>query len=175
MGFMMIEIAVIQKLNLLIANPLYSVAVTISALMIFSGIGAGFAQRYCREPKKGIKIGVAGIIGALALHAFVIAPLVPSLLGLPELLRIALAVAFIAPLGFFMGFPYPLGLQVISDKREALMPWGLAINGSVSVFAAVLTTILSMHFGFVFVFVLAALFYLIAFVTFPARVRFSEG
>jgi spermidine synthase len=175
MGFMLIEISVIQKLNLFISNPLYSVALVIGALMIFSGIGAGYAARYRGEAaKKGIKIGVTGILGALALHAFVFAPIMQPLLVLPEILRILVVVLFLAPLGFFMGFPFPLGLQVVSDKREKLMPWGLAINGSVSVFASVLTSILSMHFGFVFVFVLAALFYLIAWMTFPGRIRFSE-
>nr|HPN82321.1 hypothetical protein [Spirochaetota bacterium] len=113
-------------------------------------------------------------LGSLALHAFVFAPLMQPLLGLPEFFRIVIVILFLAPLGFFMGFPYPLGLQVLSDKREHLMPWGLAINGSVSVFASVLTSILSMHFGFVFVFILAALFYLAAWLTFPTRIRFSN-
>lgn len=174
MGFMLIEMAVIQKLNLFIANPLYSVALVIGVLLIFSGIGAGFASRYRGEAaKKGISVGVVGILAALALHVFVFAPLMQVLLNLPELLRTMIVILFLAPLGFFMGFPYPLGLQVLSDKREQLMPWGLAINGSVSVFASVLTSILSMHFGFVFVFFLAALFYLAAWGTFPARIRFS--
>jgi len=175
MGFMLIEIAVIQKLNLFIANPLYSVALVIGALLIFTGIGAGYASRYRGDAaKKGITVGVAGILGSLALHAFVFAPLMQPLLGLPEFFRIVIVILFLAPLGFFMGFPYPLGLQVLSDKREHLMPWGLAINGSVSVFASVLTSILSMHFGFVFVFILAALFYLAAWLTFPTRIRFSN-
>ncbi len=175
MGFMLIEIAVIQKLNLFIANPLYSVALVIGVLLIFSGIGAGFASRYRgEEAKKGITVGVSGILAALALHAFVFAPLMQPLLALHELLRIMIVILFLAPLGFFMGFPFPLGLQVLSDKREKLMPWGLAINGSVSVFASVLTSILSMHFGFAFVIFLAALFYVAAWVTFPARIRFSS-
>ena len=147
----------------------------IGALLIFTGIGAGYASRYRGDAaKKGITVGVAGILGSLALHAFVFAPLMqpPSRVAgvLPDRDRDSL----LAPLGFFMGFPYPLGLQVLSDKREHLMPWGLAINGSVSVFASVLASILSMHFGFVFVFIWLRCSISQLAGCFPTRIRFSN-
>ncbi len=169
MGFMFIEIAVIQKLTLFLANPLYSVAFVISALLIFSGLGSQFSGRYTDRPLKGITVGVSGVIGSLLLHVFLFTPLLGTLIGFPEIIRIVIALIFLAPLGFFMGFSFPLGLQVISNRKEKFLPWALSINGSVSVFATVATSILSMQLGFIAIFLIAAGLYLVAYFSFPGR------
>jgi len=167
MGYMFIEIAVIQKFVLFIANPIYSVAVVIATLLITSGIGSSFSRRYKKTPLQGVTIGVLGIVMLLLLHMFLVPVFVNRFLGLSQEIRISISFLLLAPLGFFMGFPFPLGLHVLAQKREILLPWGLAINGSVSVFATVFTSILSMHLGFTVVFLFAAALYLLAYASFP--------
>ena len=169
LGFMLIEISVIQKLNLVIANPLYSVALVISSLLIFSGLGAGFSSRFSARPVRGITVAAAGIVAALVLHSLLFAFATPLFLSLSQAGRILVAVISLAPVGFFMGMPFPLALEHLGAKNESMLPWGLAVNGSVSVFAAVFTGIVSMHFGFTIVIVLAILCYGLAFVSFPGR------
>ena len=172
MAYMLIEIAVIQEFTLFIANPLYSVALVVSSLLIFSGVGSGFSSRYTNKPFKGIMLGVLGIILFLCMHMFIFPTFLNKLFGLPEVMRMCIAILFLGPLGFFMGFPFPLGLQVLSDRKEVFLPWALAINGSVSVFATVFTSILSIQLGFVIVFLLAAGFYLLAYFNFPGRIKY---
>ena len=169
LGFMLIEISVIQKLNLVIANPLYSVALVISSLLIFSGIGAGFSSRFSKTPVRGITVAAIGIAASLLLHTLVFALATPEFLSLGQIGRIAVAVISLAPVGFFMGMPFPLALEHLGSKNESLLPWGLAVNGSVSVFAAVFTGIVSMHLGFTAVIVIALACYMLAFVSFPGR------
>ncbi|HEY1407251.1 MAG TPA: hypothetical protein VF857_11625, partial [Spirochaetota bacterium] len=169
LGFMLVEISVIQKLTLVIANPLISVALVISSILIFSGLGSRFSSRYVKRPKKGIIVAVAGIVGTLILHVGAFALLSHSILSLSEMPRIIIAVISLAPVGFFMGMPFPLGLQLLSDRNETFMPWALSVNGSVSVFAAVFTTILSMHLGFAFVIAIAIVCYSCALIAFPGR------
>ncbi len=169
MGFMFIEIAVIQKLTLFLANPLYSVAFVISALLVFSGLGSQFSSRYTDRPLRGITVGVSGVIGSLLLNVFLFTPLFGTLIGFPVIIRIVIALIALAPLGFFMGFPFPLGLQIISNRREKFLPWALSINGSVSVFATVVTSILSMQLGFTMIYLIAAGLYSAAYFSFPGR------
>ncbi len=166
---MLVEMSVIQKLTLVIANPLYSVAVVISSILIFSGLGARFSGRFRENPVRGINIAVAGIILGMVFNIAMFALFAEFFLSLPAAVRIIIAILSLAPAGFCMGMPFPLGLQVLSDRREAFMPWALAVNGSVSVFAAVLTNILSMHLGFAVVAFIAIMCYCIAVVSFPGR------
>jgi hypothetical protein len=80
-----------------------------------------------------------------------------------------LAAALIAPLGLAMGMPFPLGLASLGASRPALVPWAWAVNGFASVVAAVLATVLAIHWGFTAVVILAALLYLLAADTFPGE------
>jgi spermidine synthase len=169
LGFMLVEISVIQKLNLVIANPLYSVALVISALLIFSGIGSRMSEKMFQDKNRTIRIAVIGVVVSMILHVVVFSVFSRTFLSYNEVMRIIIAVISLAPLGFFMGMPFPLGLQAVSDKNESFMPWALAINGSVSVFAAVFTSILSMHFGFTLVMAVAVVCYLVAYLSFPGK------
>ncbi len=169
LGFMLVEMSVIQKLTLVIANPLYSVAVVISSLLIFSGLGARVSGRFRENPVKGITVAAAGTILGMLFNVALFAFFTDSFLSLPAAVRMVIAVLSLAPVGFFMGMPFPLGLQVLGDRKDAFMPWALAVNGSVSVFAAVLTNILSMHLGFWVVAVIAICCYSLALVSFPGR------
>ena len=79
-------------------------------------------------------------------------------------LRILGAIVLIAPLGFAMGMPFPLGLARLAVDAESLIPWAWAINACASVVAAILATVLAIHIGFAAVIVLAVVLYAIAFV-----------
>jgi hypothetical protein len=86
-------------------------------------------------------------------------------MGLAIGTKMALAAALIAPLGLAMGMPFPLGLASLGARRPALVPWAWAVNGFASVVAAVLATVLAIHWGFSAVVFLAATLYLLAAVT----------
>lgn len=45
-GFMFIEMAFIQRFTLLLAHPLYAVAVVLCAFLLFAGLGARWSERY---------------------------------------------------------------------------------------------------------------------------------
>jgi hypothetical protein len=73
-----------------------------------------------------------------------------------------LSLALIAPLGFFMGMPFPLGLARLSQQAPGFVPWAWGINGFASVVSAVLATLLAIEFGFNVVIVTALVLYAVA-------------
>jgi hypothetical protein len=83
-------------------------------------------------------------------------------MGLPDTARILISVGLIAPLAFFMGMPFPLGLTRMEATDARLIPWAWGINGCASVTGAVLATLLAIHVGFTAVVVTAMLLYLLA-------------
>jgi hypothetical protein len=78
-----------------------------------------------------------------------------------------IAVMLIAPLAFAMGMPFPLGLVSVAARTPVLVPWAWAVNGFASVVAAILATLLAIHWGFNAVLILAAVLYLTAALNFP--------
>jgi hypothetical protein len=89
-------------------------------------------------------------------------------MALHEGIRIVLSLALIAPLGVFMGLPFPLGLTRVSARAPALVPWAWGVSGCFSVISAILATILAIHFGIAAVVLLAAGLYLAAAAIFRA-------
>ena len=71
--------------------------------------------------------------------------------GWPLPLRIALTVLLLSPLGLCLGIFMPLGLRTVASltpHAEEYVAWAWAINGFFSVISSVLTTMLSMSYGF---------------------------
>ena len=167
-AFMFIEIAFMQRFVLFLSHPLYAFTVVLSAFLLFAGLGSGSAVWLARRwaPERGPAIirspvtpAVAGIIAIAASYLLLLPPLFDWLAPLPQVARVVVSLALIAPLAFCMGMPFPLGLRRVSQNAPALVPWAWGINGCASVMAAVLATLLAVHFGFTAVVALALVFY----------------
>ncbi len=96
----------------------------------------------------------------MALVALVIARVLPGIaLGLPDLAKIAISVALVAPLAFVMGMPFPIALRRLS---EVDIPWAWGINSTASVLSSMIATLVAVHFGFSVLVALAAALYAVA-------------
>jgi hypothetical protein len=161
LGFMFIEIVLIQRFILYLGHPIYSVAAVIAALLISSGIGSYVSSRFTVR-KRTLRIAAAVVAGA----ALVYIPLLPAFLertiGLPLAVKGLLSFIIIAPPAFAMGMPFPLGLKYISMRNEALVPWAWGINGCMSVLSTALATIIAVELGFTTVMLCAVAAYTVA-------------
>jgi len=165
-AFMFIEIAFIQKFVLFLSHPLYAVAVVLFAFLLFAGIGSAASRRLHDGSAPMLRHAEAAVVVAIALSAALCLSLLPWLfenaVALPDSLRIVISAALIAPLAFFMGMPFPIGLARVEAGDARLVPWAWAINGCASVTGAVLATLLAIHTGFTAVVVAALVLYTVA-------------
>ena len=166
LAFLFVEIAFIQKFILFLSNPLYSVAVVLSGFLLFAGLGSASSERLARRlPWPGVSpvtVAVAAI-AVLALGYVLVLPAVfGRFIGLADPAKIIVSLALIAPLAFFMGMPFPLGLKRLSGLAPGFLPWAWGINGFASVVSAVLATLLAIEFGFNVVILLALVLYALA-------------
>ena len=82
--------------------------------------------------------------------------------GLPAAGRYVLAAAVIAPLGFLMGLPMPMGLTrlaAVGAGQDALIPWAWGINGFASVLAPPLALAAAMTWSYLVVAMAAVALY----------------
>ena len=177
LGFMVAEMVLIRKLTLFLASPLYATTIVLAAILLFSGLGSGYAERF--GPRRTRALGVAALGIGLSVLFWVTAadPLLRVLLGLPTVVRMLVATVLIAPMAFCLGFPFPTGMAALdaSERLRPLVPWAWGINGATSVVAAVLTDLGSIHFGFRAMLVCVAGIYLVAWIVFPGRDTETQG
>ena len=166
LAFLFIEIAFIQKFILFLSHPLYAIAVVLCGFLVFAGLGSGYSDYFSRQCRKisrsPITLSVAGITTFALLYLFLLPPLFHRLISLPDIGKILVSILLIAPLAFFMGMPFPLGLLYVASKSSDFIPWAWGINGCASVISAVLASVLAIHFGFTAVVILALLLYIFA-------------
>jgi hypothetical protein len=147
-GFMFIEMAFIQKFILLLSYPTYAIAVVLCAFLVFAGFGS-FCSQWLRRLAQNSMI-VA--IGGLSLIALLYLALLPRIFDLflprSDALKVIASICLIAPLAFFMGMPFPLGIALLRERNPDLIAWAWGINGCASVVSAALATCLAIAFGF---------------------------
>jgi spermidine synthase len=186
LGFLFIEIAFIQKFILFLGHPLYAVAVVLTGFLLFAGVGSAtsswFAERIDvwhratpdrRLQLSAIQLSVIGIIAIALLYILILPILFDALLSLGDIAKIMASLALIAPLAFFMGMPFPLGLSRLWSGARALVPWAWGVNGCASVLSAMLAALIAMTWGFSAVVLVATLLYAAAAV--PCFDRESES
>jgi len=174
MGFMFIEVTLIQKFILFLGHPVYSLSVVLSSLLIFAGLGSLFISDMNPRSTKRL-LTILGILSGVVLaYSFVLPRLSYIFLGLPLIARFVISVLLLAPLGFLMGMPFPIGVRMASDANPRLVPWAWGVNGCLSVISSVLSVIIAMSFGFSVVLKFAAIVYLFA-MFFIYREFFSDS
>jgi hypothetical protein len=165
-GFMLLEVALLQRFVLLLGHPVYSLTVTLFSLLLGTGLGSLISRRI--EPARVRDITVMAILG-VALVASAAALGLARLIdiGIPWALptRIAFAVALIAPVGILLGMPLPGGMRLVAADRADIIPWGWGINGAFSVVGATLAVFIAMNWGFSVTLFSAAAVYTLAALT----------
>lgn len=172
LAFLFNEIAFMQKFIQYLHHPVISVAVTLSAFLVFSGLGSHWSGRLLqrRTHRQVLGLAVSGILLLTGIYLLGLGTIFAFSTGLGGGLKILLAILLIAPLAFCMGMPFPLAFGVLAQHAPAYLPWAWAINGCASVISAVLATILAIHFGFTAVLFLAMLLYAAIVLVFPTPV-----
>jgi hypothetical protein len=163
LGFLILEIVLIQRLVLFLGFPTYALSVVLFGLLVSSGIGAWLSSRV-RDPRRLLPIALATVVILVVISAFGLPPVLSGTIDQPFAVRVAVAIAVITPLGIGLGVPMPLGL----GRFTALHPEGIAyawgVNGVASVLASVLGVTVALFAGFTVASLVAAGCYAIALV-----------
>jgi hypothetical protein len=159
LGYLFVEIPLLQQFILFLGHPAYAMTSVLFALLLFSGLGSAYARRLEAGTAMSLSRALVGVVVLALGYALGLRVLFATALRLPLLGRVVVAVLAIAPLGFLMGLPFPGGIRRLEAKSSWRIPWAWGINGAVSVVASVLAALLALSFGFTFVLISGALCY----------------
>lgn len=171
-GYMLVEVGLISKYMLVLENPSVSASVLITGMLVFSGVGSWLSGRFLERPRRTLAAAALATAGILLAYAFTLDAVLGAAGFWPYPVRIAACLALLFPPAFFMGFPFALGMGVLSKlRRERFFVWAWGINGAFSVVGSVAVPIIAVLFGLKAVLLLAAALYALAL---PAFVRFAR-
>jgi hypothetical protein len=162
LGFMFVEISLIQKFILFLGHPVYSVSLVIFSLLIFAGVGSRFSTRLDPRTSGGLKLVLLLTSGLLCLYTFALPQVLTFFQGKPLFFRQWMTVLLIAPPGLLMGMPFPLGIRLAGAQSPFLVAWAWCANGCASVLGSILPVIIALAWGFQAVFFLAAFLYAVS-------------
>ena len=162
MGFILIELALLQKLILLMGNPTMTFALLLFTLLISSGAGSLFSPRIAKNNMKNLVFVIGGIAGLGILYVFFLPHIIYSTIAEPVEIKSIVSIAILAPIGFLMGMPLPTGMRLLKVHRPDYIPWMWAVNGAFSVLGAVLAIAIGIMYGSSLAMVLGILIYLVA-------------
>ncbi len=147
----------------MLGHPSYAISVTMATFMISSGIGAMLSGGLSERRGKGVLLTVAAflVLATVALQMY-LPQIANYALGQDFSMRVMVTVAVLSPMAFAMGMCFPIGLRVLRERNESLVPWAYAVNGSASVLGSVIAIFLAMALGFAAVQWVSAVFYVLA-------------
>lgn len=148
-GFIVVEVALVQKCVLFLGHPAYALTVVLFSVLIWSALGSWLAGRF---PDTGLprtlRVVLLVVAALVVLATLVLSPAFYALVELPAPFRILITVAALAPLGLALGMPMPTGIRLLGGRAPELIPWAWGVNGAASVLGSVAAVALAMLWGF---------------------------
>jgi len=164
LGYLLVEIPLMQHFILFLGQPTYAFSTVLFALLVFSGLGSVVAGAGGGKGEEGrgrgvLLLALAALVVLLLLYLVALPLVFRALLGQGLLVRLVVSIIALAPLGFLMGVPFPSGIALVNKIAPDLIPWVWGVNGCASVIASIGAALLAVSFGFSWVLLAAAASY----------------
>ncbi len=147
LGFLVLEIVLIQRFVLFLGFPTYALSIVLFSLLLFTGLGSYLSSRFTQD-RRLLTTTLTVAVALIIVSAFALQPILRNLIDLPFTARVAVAIALIGPFGVVLGVPMPLGLRRLQQLYPDGIAWAWGVNGISSVLASVLGVAIAVFYGF---------------------------
>ncbi|MEO8126453.1 MAG: hypothetical protein ABJF23_21555 [Bryobacteraceae bacterium] len=146
-GYILIQVALIQKFVLLLGHPTYALTVIIFSMLVSSGMGSFMSRRILKGSDQALIWALLTVFLLVSLLAF-IAPIVSEAgIAWPLWAKFIVTALLIAPVGFAMGMPFPTGLTRLENRHKPSVRWAWALNAASSVLGSASAIFLAIYLG----------------------------
>jgi len=148
LGYILVEVTLIQRFVLFLGHPTYALTVVIFLMLLSSGAGSVFS-RMCLRDVRQLWIPLAAVVVALLIYLAILPAILENLVGAAFPAKLLISGVLLVPLGFAMGMPFPTGLRTLAeDPQQGSIEWAWAMNAASSVLGSVLAIVIAILFGF---------------------------
>ena len=149
LGYILVEVAFIQRFVLFLGHPTYALTVVIFLMLLASGAGSLTSRKWLARGR-GVWMPLLIIVAALLAYVAVLPALLDHFVGVAFPLKVLISAILLVPLGFAMGMPFPTGLRARAgdgETSEHSIEWAWAMNAASSVLGSVLAIVIAIEFG----------------------------
>ena len=146
-GYILIQVALIQKFVLLLGHPTYALTVIVFSMLVASGLGSYFSRKVLGEDDRKLSGVLLGIALLIAILAVALRPLVTAAAAWPLTAKMLLTTLSIAPAAFLMGMPFPTGLRRLENRHSPSVRWAWSLNAAASVLGSAGAIFLAIYLG----------------------------
>jgi hypothetical protein len=147
LGFMFIEIGIIQRVSVFLGHPVYGLAIGLFSMIFSTGIGSLISERVRLDTPGKILVWAASLVFFVLMLTVWFPALVRATEGSGLIVRAFVALAAIVPAGMLMGFGFPTGMRLVNAVDRTPTPWFWAVNGACGVLAASVAVGVSIAFS----------------------------
>jgi spermidine synthase len=146
-GYILIQVALIQKFVLLLGHPTYALVVIVFSMLVSSGIGSYFSRRIIDGDDGRLVRVLCAITAMVTVLALIARPLSQSAAVWPLPGKMLITVLAIAPAAFLMGIPFPSGLRRLEERHPPSIRWAWSLNAAASVLGSAGAIFLAIYIG----------------------------
>jgi hypothetical protein len=114
-GFMLAEIALIQRLTVLLSHPIYALGILLFTLIASTGIGSALSDRLPLTRRPWIYLYPVVTAAALIALSSGLKVILATMITVPITTRILTSVAVIFPTGILLGLFFPAGMRLVRE------------------------------------------------------------
>jgi hypothetical protein len=146
-GFMMIEIGLLQRMSVFLGHPVYSLSVLLFTLILATGIGSLVSDVLPLENRPRFLIWALFTGTYVAALPHWLSSVFVAFDSASLFSRVILCVVTIAPAGLLLGFGFPTGMRLVSAIDRRPTPWFWGVNGAAGTLASTVAVASSIAFG----------------------------
>lgn len=146
-GFMLLEISLLQGLGVFLGHPIYGLSVVLFSLILSTGLGSLLCDRRPLRTKNETTAWALAVFAYALALAFFLDDFFVWLSDTALWDRAAASCLIVLPLGILLGYGFPTGMRLTErvDTRSTAWFWG--INGAAGVLSSALAIAASIAFG----------------------------
>jgi hypothetical protein len=170
LGFILVEMAMMQQLSIFLGHPIYSMVVVLAGLILSAGAGSLASDRWQLKASWQSRVPPLAAAFSVVAYSLVVLPMMHAFTAALLWQRVLICLALISPPGFLLGFCFPVGMRwmrVLSQGHN--LPWMWALNGAAGALGSFIAILISMDLSIGFCVLTGAACYLLAGLAMPAK------
>jgi len=147
LGFMFMEISLLQALGVFLGHPIYGLSVVLFSLIMSAGIGSFLSEKM---PLSTLPRQIVWCLLVCA-YGITMSQILPSIFHdyaeVDIFTRILISITVMSPIGLLMGFGFPTGLRLTEKFDARATAWFWGINGATGVLGSSLAIAFNIAMG----------------------------
>jgi len=175
LGFMLLEVALLQRMSIFLGHPVYSLSVVLFSLVLSTGLGSLLSERVTllNTGKRSLWVGLTALLASAL--SFIIGPVFGTFAEAPILARALVCILLTVPLGLLLGFGFPTGMALVRAIDEKPSAWFWGINGAAGVMGSALAVALNIAYGLHWTIILGGMCYALLLIPSLAMARMHQA